>query len=92
MCLLNPRASQVHGHELHVRPIYGDMKQPTVNKDPRPARTTSMNPDLHMHHRMLLMWADNASAPLHSHTDWLHFCVNYRDLKKIAVLPLGVWW
>lgn len=28
MCLLNPRALQVHGHELHVSPIYGDMKQP----------------------------------------------------------------
>lgn len=35
MCLLDPCALQAHGHELHVGPIYGDMKQPTVNRDSR---------------------------------------------------------
>lgn len=55
MCFLDPRASRAHGQELHKSLIYVDMKQPTVNRDPRPALTTSMNPDFHTHHRMLLM-------------------------------------
>ncbi len=82
MCLLDPRALQVHGHELHVSPICGDMKQPTVNKDPRPARTTLLTPTFI---RIIVCFSCELITPLcplHSHTDWLHSCVNYRDLKK----------
>lgn len=42
MCLLHPSASQAHGRELHMSPIYGDMKQTTVNRDSRPPQTTLM--------------------------------------------------
>lgn len=42
MCLLDPRTSQVRGHELHMSPFYIDMKQPTVSRDSRPARTMLM--------------------------------------------------
>lgn len=42
MCLLHPSASQARRHELHMSPIYGDMKQPMVNRDSRLPQTMLM--------------------------------------------------
>lgn len=42
MCLLDPHASQVHRHELHMSHIYGDMKQRSVNRDSSAVRAMAL--------------------------------------------------
>lgn len=81
MCFLDPRALQAHGQELHKSLIYVDMKQPTVNRDPRPALSMPMT--LTFIRTIVCFSCELITplCPLHSHTDWLHCCVNYRDLK-----------